>query len=147
MLADNRDGLSSSSFCTILDSSIGLSVDIQSAGELVSETLGSNPAFSTGRQLFDSHFDSNIACLCQSIKINNTHTHTHTHIYIYIYISLHLFIPLPCKNWSCNKIRKNPGYHRSSWAISILVIKLPLSTAAKTFYCNDSKSYGVWNDW
>ena len=52
MLADHRDGLSSSSFCLILDSSVSLSAGIQSAGDLVSETLmGSNPAFSRGRQL------------------------------------------------------------------------------------------------
>ena len=82
MLADDRDGLSSSSlqshvrmpngcgvewaecsliigtgcrvqvFSLIIDSSVGLSVGIQSAGDLVSETLmGSNPAFSRGRQL------------------------------------------------------------------------------------------------
>ena len=33
MLADHRDGLSSSSFSLILDSSVGLSAGIQSAGE------------------------------------------------------------------------------------------------------------------
>ena len=33
-------------FSLILDSSVGLSTGIQSAGDLVSETLGSNPAFS-----------------------------------------------------------------------------------------------------
>ena len=49
MLADHRDGLLSSSFSLILDSSVGLSAGIQSAGEYVSETLGSNPAFSRGR--------------------------------------------------------------------------------------------------
>ena len=70
MFADHRDGLSSSSFCLILDSSVRLSVGIQSAGDLMSETLMcSNPAFGRGRQFVP--FDSNIACLCQSIKINN----------------------------------------------------------------------------
>ena len=62
MLADNRDGLSSSSFCLILDSSVGLSGSIQSAGDLVSGTPGSNPAFSRGTQLVS---------FCQSIDINN----------------------------------------------------------------------------
>ena len=58
MLADHRDGLSSSSFCLILDSSVGLSVGIQSAGDLVSETLmGSNPAFCSGRQLVSFRFE------------------------------------------------------------------------------------------
>ena len=50
-LADHRDGLSSSCFSLILDISVGLSAGIQSAGNLVSETLGTNPAFSGGRQL------------------------------------------------------------------------------------------------
>ena len=40
MLADHRDGLSSSSFSLILDSSVGSSMGIQFAGDLVSETLG-----------------------------------------------------------------------------------------------------------
>ena len=48
MLADHRDGLSSSSSCLILDSSVSLSARIQSAGDLVSGTPGSNPAFSRG---------------------------------------------------------------------------------------------------
>ena len=37
-------------FGVILDSLVGLSVGIQSAGDLVSETLGSNPAFNRGKQ-------------------------------------------------------------------------------------------------
>ena len=42
----------------ILDSSVGLSVGIQSAGDLVSETLmGSNPAFSRGRQVVSFQFE------------------------------------------------------------------------------------------
>ena len=45
-------------FCLILDSSVGLSVGIQSAGDLVSETLmGSNPALSRGRQLVSFRFE------------------------------------------------------------------------------------------
>ena len=58
MLTDHRDGLSSSSFSLILDSSVDLSAGIQSAGDLVSETLmGSNPAFSRGRQLVSFRFE------------------------------------------------------------------------------------------
>ena len=38
-------------FSLILDSSVGLSASIQSAGDLVSEIPGSNPAFSRGTQL------------------------------------------------------------------------------------------------
>ena len=56
-------------FSLILDSSVGLSASIQSAGELVSGAPSSNPAFSRGTQLVS--FDFNIACLCQSIEINN----------------------------------------------------------------------------
>ena len=45
-------------FSLILDSSVGLSVGIQSAGDLVSETLmGSNPALSRGRQLVSFRFE------------------------------------------------------------------------------------------
>ena len=58
MFADHTDGLSSSSFSLILDSSVGLSAGIQSAGDLVSETLmGSNPAFSRGRQIVSLRFE------------------------------------------------------------------------------------------
>ena len=45
-------------FSLILDSSVGLSGGIQSAGDLASETLmGSNPAFSRGRQLVSFRFE------------------------------------------------------------------------------------------
>ena len=44
-------------FSLILDSSVGLSAGIQSAGDLVSETPGSNPAFSSGRQLVSFRFE------------------------------------------------------------------------------------------
>ena len=57
MLADHRDGLSSSSFSLILDSSVGLSVSIKSAGELVSGVPGSNPAFRRGTQLVSFRFE------------------------------------------------------------------------------------------
>ena len=60
MLADHRDRLSSSFFSLILNSSVGLSADIQSAGDLVSETLGSNPAFSRGRQLVSFRFENRL---------------------------------------------------------------------------------------
>ena len=69
-------------FSLILDSSVGLLVGIQSAGDLVSQALGSNPAFSRGEEDNLSPFDSKIACQCQSsIEINNN-----KYIYIYIYI-------------------------------------------------------------
>ena len=72
-------------FSLTLDSSVGLSAGIQSAGDWVSETpLGSNPAFSRGRQLVS--FDSKIACLCQSIEINNKYAYIYIYIYIYVVI-------------------------------------------------------------
>ena len=56
-------------FSLILDSSVSLSAGIQSAGDLVSETLGSNPAFSRGRQLVSFRFEYRMP------------------VYIYIYIT------------------------------------------------------------
>ena len=44
-------------FSLILDSSVGLSASIQSAGDLVSETPGSNPAFSRGTQFVSFRFE------------------------------------------------------------------------------------------
>ena len=44
----------------ILDSSVSLSVGIQSACDLVSETLGSNPAFNRGRQLVSFRFENRL---------------------------------------------------------------------------------------
>ena len=70
MLADHRDGLSSSSLSLILDSSVGLSAGIQSAEDWVSETLWVRILHSAEEDNL-SPFDSKIACLCQSIEINN----------------------------------------------------------------------------
>ena len=44
-------------FSLILDSSVGLSASNQSAGDLVSGTPGSNPAFSRGTQLVSFRFE------------------------------------------------------------------------------------------
>ena len=44
-------------FSLILDSSVGLSASIQSAGDLVSRTSGSNPAFIRGTQLVSFRFE------------------------------------------------------------------------------------------
>ena len=54
----------------ILDSSVGLSAGIQSAGDSVPETLWVRILHSAEEDNL-SDFDSNIACLCQSIKIKN----------------------------------------------------------------------------
>ena len=69
MLADHRDGLLSSSFCLILDSSVGLSAGIKSAGDSVPKTLVQILHSAEEDNL--SPFDLKITCLCQSIKINN----------------------------------------------------------------------------
>ena len=74
MLADHRCGILSSSFSLILDSSVGLSADIQSAGDSVAETLFRTEHLTEEDNL--SPFDSKIACPCQSIEINNS-----THVY------------------------------------------------------------------
>ena len=77
---NHRDGMwCSISFSLILDSSVGWSVGIQSAGDLVSETLGSNPAFSRGRQLVSFRFESRL--LCPSIDIdNNKHVYRQSQV-------------------------------------------------------------------
>ena len=54
----------------VLDSSVGLSAGIQSAGDWVSETLWVRTLHSAEEDNL-SPFDSKIACLCQSIAINN----------------------------------------------------------------------------
>ena len=47
-------------FNLILDSSVSLSAGVQSAEDLVSETMGSNPAFSRGRQLVTFPFENRL---------------------------------------------------------------------------------------
>ena len=74
MLADHRHELSSSSFCLILDSSVGLSAGIQSAEDWVSETLWVRILHSAEEDNL-SPGDSKITCLCQSIEINNKHAY------------------------------------------------------------------------
>ena len=58
-------------FCLILDSSVSLWVGIRSAGSQTSKTRILHSA--EGDTL--SPFDSKIACLCQSININNNKAH------------------------------------------------------------------------
>ena len=52
-----RTGCRVQVFSLILDSSVGLSASIQSAGDLVSGIPGSNPAFSRGTQLVSFRFE------------------------------------------------------------------------------------------
>ena len=59
-------------FSLILDCSVGLSAGIQSAGDLVSDTLmGSNPAFSRGRQLVPVSIRISLAC-ARASKLTTT---------------------------------------------------------------------------
>ena len=58
-------------FSLILDSSVGLSAGIQSAGDSVPEILWVRMHSAEEDNL--SPFESKIACLCQSIEINNKH--------------------------------------------------------------------------
>ena len=44
----------------IIDSSVDVSAGIQSAGELIFETLASNPAFSSGRQRVSYRFENRL---------------------------------------------------------------------------------------
>ena len=67
----HRNGLLSSSFCLIIDSSIRLWVGIQSVGDLVSQTPQLRILYSAEEDNL-SHSDwKSLACACQSIKINN----------------------------------------------------------------------------
>ena len=101
MLADHRDGLSSSSFFSlILDSSIGLSAGIQSAGDSVPETLLVRIMHAAEEENL-SPFDSKISCLCQSIETNNnkhvcmyvcTNECTDVLCTIYIYICMCMYL-------------------------------------------------------
>ena len=50
-------------FSVILNSSVGLSASIQSAGDLVSGAPGSNPAFSRGTQLVSFRFECRLPVL------------------------------------------------------------------------------------
>ena len=67
MLADHRDGLLSTSFCLILDSSVGLSAGIPSAGDSV---LGTLVRILHSAEDNLSPFDLKIACLCHNIEID-----------------------------------------------------------------------------
>ena len=70
MLAYHKDGLWSSSFCLIFDSSVGLWVGIPSNGDSVYQTSKVIIQHSAEEKSL-SPFDSKIACLCLSIKMNN----------------------------------------------------------------------------
>ena len=108
MLADHKDRLSSSNFCLILDSSVGLSAGIQSTGNWVSETFWVQILHSAeGDKL--SPFDSKISCLCQSIGINNNkyvcvcmcmyicmHVCTHARTYVRTYVCMDINIHIQC---------------------------------------------------
>ena len=77
MLADHRDGLSSSSF--LAWSSIAQSVCQQAFSLLVNRYLRPWVRILPSAEEDNlSPLDSNIACLCQSIEINNKHIYIYT---------------------------------------------------------------------
>ena len=87
MLTDHRDGLLSSNFCLIFDSSVSLWVGIQSAGDLVPPTshlwiLHSAKEYSL------LTFDSKITCFCQSNKITKN-KHINTYLFEVMSIECH----------------------------------------------------------
>ena len=71
-------------FSLILDSSVGLSAGIQSAEDWVSETPWVRILLSAEEDNL-SPFDSKIACLCQSIEINNNK-------YVCMYVCMYVLI-------------------------------------------------------
>ena len=66
-------------FSLLLDSSVGLSAGIQSAKDSVPRTLWVRILHSAEEDNL-SPFDSKIACLCQSIEMNNKYVYVHVHI-------------------------------------------------------------------
>ena len=78
-------------FSLILDSLVGLSAGIQSAGDSVPETLWFR-ILHTAEEDNLSPFNSKIACLCQSIEINSN---TYVCMYMYIYI-IYIYMALKC---------------------------------------------------
>ena len=101
MLADHRDGLSSSKFFSlILDSSVGLSAGIQSAEDWVSETLWVRILHSAEEDKL-SPFDSKIACLCQSIEINNTYVCMYVCVYVYVCMYICTYVRMYISIYIC----------------------------------------------
>ena len=76
-------------FSLILDSSVGFSAGIQPAGDSVPETLWVRILQSAEEDSL-SPFDSKIACLCQSIEINNN-----KHVWSYVPLSVYMRFPVP----------------------------------------------------
>ena len=93
MLADHRDGLSSSSF--LAWSSIAQSVCQQAFSLLVNRYLRPWVRILPSAEVDNlSPFDSNIACLCQSIEINNNK-------YVCMYVCMYVCVYYEYKTDSC----------------------------------------------
>ena len=116
MLADYRDGLSSSSFCLILDSSVGLSASIQSAGDLVSEIPGSKPAFSRGTQLVSFRFEYRLPVQCMYVCMY-VYACMHACMYVCMYVCMHACM------YVCMYVEtlgSNPAFSRGRQLVSFL---------------------------
>ena len=90
MLADHRDGLLGSSFCLILDNSVGLWVGTQSVGDFVYQTSEVR-VLPLAEEDNLSHFVWKTACLCQRIKIDNKHV-LYCIMYCVLYCVLHCIV-------------------------------------------------------
>ena len=118
MLADHRDGLSSSSFSLILDSSVGLSASIQSAGELVH---GSRVQILLSAEEHNlSPFDLNIACLCESIEINNKHASC-MYVCMYVYMCVCVYACMHACMHACMYVSLKAVSQTMNWISEILV--------------------------
>ena len=145
MLADHRDGLSNSSFCLILDSSVGLSAGIQSAGDWVSETPWVRILRSAEEDNL-SPLDSKIACLCQSMEIyNNKHIYTERTCTIYQGVATQLY-----KSNTLYMLRTLDAIILKLWGvICTSVLSVMISTLIVQHFANfrSNPSEGYCNIW
>ena len=90
-------------FSLILDSSVGLSVGIKSAGDLVSETLmGSNPAFIRGRQLVSFRFEYRLPV--PEHRNQQQQTCMYVCMYVCMPICIYIYIQNPKLSWVIDKL-------------------------------------------
>ena len=108
-------------FSLILDSSVGLSAGIQSAGDLVSETLWVRILHSAEEDNL-SPFDMKIACLCQSIEINNKYVCMYVRTYVRTYVRM-MYV---CW-WSCLSLEVVSSVHDNLSVPLWVYMRFPVS--------------------
>ena len=89
-----RARLLCSSFSMILNSSVGLWVGIQSAGELVSQTSQLQILHSSEEDNL-SPFDSKIVCLCQSTSELTTNMCMYVYVCLYVFSYVRTYVHQP----------------------------------------------------